>query len=275
VKDKLAFGGDKNELALVIPANFDEMLETGGQIEIEGYMLHWVTASQSEEIHGLVEGEIEKWAGRPIPVRIEGNVVYSLPNSFGFPVWGSLSIVYVVLMIGATLTPHLMLEEKESKSMDALLTSPASSSHVVIGKALTGLFYCFIGAAIALALNETLITHWWLAILVVILGSLFSTALGLLLGTVFSSRQQLTVWAMPVFAVFLIPVFIGILPRLLPERVLDVISFIPTVAMEKVSRISFSENVTLSQVALPLVTILGSSLLLFIVVRWLLKRSDR
>jgi ABC-2 type transport system permease protein len=275
VKEKLAFGGDKNELALVIPANFDEALEAGGQPNLDGYVLHWLTETQAEAIQGLVEGEVERWAGKRIRIDLEGNIVYSLPDSFGFPVWGSLSIMYVVLMIGVALTPHLMLEEKQSKSMDALLISPASSSHIVIGKALTGLFYCFTGAAIALALNATLVTHWWLVILTVILGSLFATALGLLLGTIFETRQQLTVWAMPVFAVLLIPVFIAILPRLLPQKVLDILAFIPTIAMEKVVRTSFTRDVALSQVGPSLVIIFVFTLLLFVVIRGALQRSDR
>ena len=275
VEEKLAFGGDKNELALVIPASFDETLKAGGEPKLDGYVLHWLTESQVKEIQELVEDEIERWAGRRIRVDLEGNIVYSLPNSFGFPVWGSLSIMYVVIMIGVTLTPHLMLEEKQNKSMDALLISPASSSHIVIGKALTGLFYCLTGAAIALALNEILVTHWWLVILVVILGSFFATALGLLLGTVFEVRQQLTVWAMPVFAVLLIPVFIGILPRLLPQTVLDILGFIPTLAMEKVIRTSFSETVAFSQVGPSLAIISVYTLLLFVALRWALQRSDR
>lgn len=275
MEENLAFSGDMNELALVIPADFDGMLVSESDPAINGYVLHWVTESQAKEIQGLVEEDIEKWAGKRIRVELDGNIVHSLPDSFGFPVWGSLSIMYVVLMIGATLTPHLMLEEKQNKSMEALLISPASEGHIVIGKALTGLFYCFTGAVIAIALNETLITHWWLVVLVVLLGAIFSTALGLLLGTIFNNRQQLTVWAMPVFAIFLIPVFIGILPRLLPEKVLNVFAFIPTVAMEKVLRISFSESVTSSQVIQPLGTVLGCSLILFVIIRWALQRSVR
>jgi ABC-2 type transport system permease protein len=275
VKEKLAFGGDKNELALVIPDHFDETIGSDEEPELDGYVLHWLSPSQAREIQELVEDEIERWAGKRISISLEGNVVYSLPNSFGFPVWGSMSIMYVVTMIGVLLTPHLMLEEKQSKSIDALLVSPASSSHIVIGKALTGLFYCLISAAIAMALNAVLITHGWLVSLVVLLGSLFATALGLLLGTFFEVRQQLTVWVMPVFAVLLIPVFIGILPGLLPETVLDILGLIPTVAMEKVIRTSFTESVTFSQVGPSLAIMAAWTLLFFVLLVWILQRSDR
>jgi ABC-type Na+ efflux pump permease subunit len=275
MEEKLAFGGDKNELGLVIPAYFDETLASGGQPVLDGYVLHWVTESQAKGIQGLVEDEIEKWAGKRIQVQLEGNVIYSLPDSFGFPVWGSLSILYVVMMIGVALTPHLILEEKQNKSMEALLVSPASSGQVVMGKALTGLFYCLTGAAIALALNAILVTHWWLVILVTVLGSFFAVALGLLLGTLFENRQQLTVWAMPVFAVLLLPVFIGILPGLLPEGILKIFSLIPTVAMEKVLRTSFSGRFALSQVGLPLLILSFYTILLLAAVRWALQRSDR
>jgi len=275
MKEELAFGGDKNELALVIPSDFDKVLEAGGQPALPGYVLHWISETQAKEIRELVEDQVEGWAGKQIPINLEGNIVYSLPNSFGFPVWGSLSVMYVVLMIGVTLTPHLMLEEKQNRSMDALLISPASSSHVVMGKAMTGLFYSLSGAAIALALNAILVTHWWLVILTVILGSLFSTALGLLLGTIFEARQQMTVWTMPIFAVLLIPVFIGILPRLLSESVLNILGFIPTVAMEKIVRTTFSETVVFSQVGPSLAIIATWTLLFFVLLVWVLQRSDR
>jgi ABC-type Na+ efflux pump permease subunit len=275
MEQNLAFGGDKSEMGLVIPADFDQMLEAGAQPDLDGYMLHWVTETQADEMRELVEGEIERWAGKRIAVKLEGNTIYSLPDSFGFPVWGSLSIIYVVFMIGVTLTPHLMLEEKRTKSLDALLVSPASSGHVVIGKALTGLFYCLIGAGIALGLNAVLITHWGLAILAVILGSALAIALGLLLGCIFEVRQQLTIWAMPVFAVLLIPVFLAILPQLMPESLLEIFSWVPTVAMEEVIRTSFSEKVVISQVAPPLLLISVYALLFFGLVVWILRRSDR
>jgi ABC-2 type transport system permease protein len=275
MEEKLASGGDKNELGLVIPVGFDEMLDTDAPLALSGYALHWVTEAQANVMKELVEEEVERWAGKPIEVELEGNIVYSRPDSFGFPVWGSLSVIYVVFMIGVTLTPHLMLEEKQNKSMDALLVSPASSSDVVIGKALAGLFYCLMGAGIALALNTVLVTHWGLAILAVIFGSVLAVALGLLLGCTFEIKQQLTVWTMPIFAVLLIPVFLAILPQLIPELLLKIFSWIPTVAMERVVRTSFSGNVVLSQVAPQLVLITVYALLLLTLVVRVLRRSDR
>ena len=80
---------------------------------------------------------------------------------------------------------------------------------------------------------------------------------------------------MPIFAVLLMPVFVGVLPELLPDVIADVFAFIPTVAMEKVLRISFSGSVALSQVGPSLAIISMYTLILLGVLRWVLQRSDR
>jgi ABC-2 type transport system permease protein len=56
--------------------------------------------------------------------------------------------VTIMLTMGILLVPTLMLEEKQTRTMDALLVSPASISQVVIGKAIAGFFYILVTAAI-------------------------------------------------------------------------------------------------------------------------------
>ena len=70
MKEDLAFGGDKFELGLVIPANFDQIFRSGGQAKLDGFVLHWVTESEAKEIQELVEHEMERWAGKQIQVQL-------------------------------------------------------------------------------------------------------------------------------------------------------------------------------------------------------------
>jgi ABC-type Na+ efflux pump permease subunit len=75
-----------------------------------------------------------------------------------------------------------MMAEKQGRTLDVILVSPAGESHVVIAKALTGMVYCLIGGAVAMAVNHNIIVHWWLAILGVVCFSVFAVAVGLALG---------------------------------------------------------------------------------------------
>ena len=51
-------------------------------------------------------------------------------------------LVIVLATIGGFMVPYLILEEKQTHTMEVLLVSPASVSQIGTGKALAGLFYC-------------------------------------------------------------------------------------------------------------------------------------
>jgi ABC-type Na+ efflux pump permease subunit len=170
---------------------------------------------------------------------------------------------------------NLIFEEKQTKAVDALLVSPASSEQVVIAKFLTGLFYCLLGAAVVLVLNSSLITHWWLAILGIIVGSFFTVGVGILLGSIFEVRQQLMLWGFMIFIPLLLPLFLSIMSNILPKTLIDVIAWLPTVALDKVFRISFSAQAPLVQFGPQLLLVACYAAFFFTLVVWVLRRSDR
>jgi ABC-2 type transport system permease protein len=267
--------GDVPELGLVIPPDFDQAREAGGPLEIEGYVLHWVSESDANELRTLVEQEITELAGRPVSIDIEGNTVYPRPDSRGYPFLTSMALIYVTTMIGMTLVPNLMIEEKQTKTLDALLVSPASAGQVVIGKALTGLFYCLIVTGIVFALNQALVANWGLALLAAICGSAFGVALGLLLGSTLEVKQQLQLWAWILILPLLLPVFLSLMDDILPAGVITVFHWIPTVALAKVFRVSFSNSAPLAQFGPELALVAGCAALVLAAVAWVVRCSDK
>lgn len=266
---------DTPALALVIPPNLDQELMGSGTPKVEGYFLHWVSESDAEELRTVFEREISEIVGHPIAIHIEGNIIYTEPDSLGLAFLASLALVIVITMIGISFTVNLMFEEKQTKAIDALLVSPASSGQVVMAKFLTGLLYCLLGAAVVLALNNSLITHWWLVILGIIVGSFFTVGVGILLGNIFEVRQQLMLWGFLIFIPLLLPLFLSIMSNILPKTLIAVFSWIPTVALDRVFRISFSAHAPLSQFGPQLLLVACYAVTLFALVVWVLRRSDR
>jgi ABC-2 type transport system permease protein len=266
---------DAPALALVIPSNFDQALTGSETPELEGYVLHWVSESDAEELKTVFEREITGIVGHPIRIHTEGNIIFTEPDSLGLAFLASIALVIVITMIGISFTVNLMFEEKQTKAIDALLVSPASSSQVVMAKFLTGLFYCLLGATVVLALNSSVITHWWLAILGIIIGSFFTVGLGILLGSIFEVRQQLMLWGFLIFIPLLLPLFLSIMSDILPKTLIDVFSWLPTVALDKVFRISFSAHAPLTQFGPQLLLVACYAALLFALVVWVMRRSDR
>jgi ABC-2 type transport system permease protein len=274
-QERMEFKGYVPELGLVIPADFDEALASDKGAALDGYVLHWVSDSDASELKLLVEDEIAGLVGQPVRIRLEGNTVYTQKDSTGVALTASFSVIFAVIMVGVSLIPHLMLEEKQTKTIDALLVSPAGSGHIVAGKALTGLFYGLTVTALVLAVNAALVTHWALAILTAICGILFVVSLGLLLGSLIETRQQLALWAWVVILPLLLPVFLSIMDDILPAGVITVMRWIPTVALSRALRVSFSNSAPLAQFGPELALVAGCAVPVLAAVAWLVRRSDQ
>jgi len=273
--DRILARGDIPELGLVIPADFDQALEAGEALELDGYVVHWVNDEAAIELKQMAEAEISALGGKGVRINLEGNTVYTQVESTGLAFLASISIIFSVAMLGLLVTPHLMIEEKSAKTIDVLLVSPASSSHVITAKALAGLFYCLFAAGIALAVNAAIVTQWWLAILATLGGALFMVAIGLLLGNLVEVRQQLGIWVFGLNFILMIPVFLYIMKDLIPAGVLQVFSWIPTVALSKVLRVSFSNQSSLALVGPELALIFSVTFVLLTALVWSLRRSER
>jgi len=159
--------------------------------------------------------------------------------------------------------------------MDVLLVSPASSGHVTIAKALTGLFYCLLCIGIAFAINSALIYNWPLAILTAVCGALLTVSIGLLLGTIIESRQQLMLWGWVFLIPLMLPTLLSIMDDLLPANVITVFRWVPTTALFWVFRVSFSNQANYWLYGLPLLWIALWSVVGFGLVAWLVRRMDR
>ena len=267
--------GDIPELGLVIPAGFDQALDAGEALELDGYVGHWVSEEAAVELKQMAEAEITTMVGKGVRINLEGNKVYTQAESTGFAFLASISVIFSIAMLGLLVTPHLMIEEKRAKTIDALMVSPASSSHVITAKALAGLFYCLFAAGIALAVNAAIVTQWWLAILATIGGALFMVAIGLLLGNLIEVRQQLGIWVFGLNFILMIPVFLFIMKDLIPAGVLQVFALIPTVALSKVLRVSFSNQSSLASVGPELALVFSVTFVLLLWLAWSVRRSDR
>jgi ABC-2 type transport system permease protein len=265
---------DIPELALTIPEGFDRALEAGAALELQGYVLNWVDQAQAADLRRLVEEEIAFQLGRPVPIILQERV-YLQPDSHGIGTSAGIALIFVVTMVGLTLIPHLMLEEKSSRTIDVLMLSPAGSMGLVAGKAIAGLFYCMLGATVALVVYRWLVLHWWLAVLATVLGALFTISLGLLLGSIIESRAQLTMWAWVFILPIFLPVFLSLMEGLVPDGAIRIMRLFPTVVVMQLLRASFAFAVSPGPILLQLAWMAAWVAGGLVLVAWLVNRRDR
>ena len=198
-----------------------------------------------------------------------------LPESTGAGFTIAAGVMLLVMMIGMLMVPTLMIEEKRTRTMDALLVSPAGSWQITLAKALTGLFYSLLGFGLACIFNAYLVAQWGLAILAGICAALFSVSLGLLLGVLVENRQQLTLWANLLVIPLFITIFLSIMDDLLPAWLITICRWMPATIALDLLRASFTLQTGPAFIAPRLaVTAVWSTCLLGIVT-WKIKRADR
>ena len=197
---------------LALPASFDADVAAGKQPELTAYLNNKENSVKQAAFKQLLEQRVLRLV-KPIPARVLWVDVAKEPgapaqagfnlNQMLFP----LLLVITFGMSGALVVPLLLVEEKEKHTLDFLLTSPASLSEIVAGKALTGVVYSLLIAGVILALNHKLVGNWPLTLLTLLLGLLFVVAVGLFMGSLFQNTMQINTWASLVLMVLLAPSF--------------------------------------------------------------------
>jgi ABC-type multidrug transport system permease subunit len=261
-------------IGLRIPADFDQGFATHTQVEFQGYVC-WGKRYQVSELQPKLEEMLSLSLGLPVTIHSEGNIVYPPSSSVLSLSLATINSVLMILMMGIFLVPSLLFEEKETKTMQALLVSPASISQVVIGKALAGLFYILVTAVMIFAISWVEVVHWDMVLLFVISGGVFSVAVGLVLGSFYEKQQDMVGWMTAFLLLFLGAIVVKMLDLELPALVENILPWVPSVALAEICRAAFSETIPVTQVLNDMWIILAVSLPLYALVIWKVRRSDR
>jgi ABC-2 type transport system permease protein len=269
VESSKAIGG------LVIPTTFDADVAAGKQPELTVYVNNKENSIKQSAFRQLLEQRVLGLV-KPIPARLvwidvakeEGaqpQVGFNL-NQMLFP----LLLLITFGMSGALVVPLLLVEEKEKRTLDFLLTSPATLTEIVTGKAITGVVYSLLIAGVLLALNHKLIGNWPFTLLTLFSGLLFVVAIGLLMGSLFQNTMQVNTWASLVLIVLMAPSFP--MPGL--SATLETASrLIPTYYFVEALKLSLAGTVS-AQLGKHLVVVLGCTLLALLAAIWGLHRQQ-
>jgi len=260
---------------LAIPASFDADVAAGKQPELTAYLNNKENNIKQAAFKQLLEQQVLGLV-KPVPARLLWIDVAKEPgapapagfnlNQMLFP----LLLLITFGMSGALVVPLLLVEEKEKHTLDFLLTSPASLTEIVAGKALTGVVYSLLIAAVILALHHKLVGNWPLTLLTLLSGLLFVVAIGLFMGSLFQNTMQVNTWASLVVMVLMAPSF----PMPGMSVALETASrLIPTYYFVEALKLSLAGTVS-AQLWKNLTVVLGCTLLALFAATWGLRRQQ-
>jgi ABC-2 type transport system permease protein len=262
------------DAGLLIPAGFDAGWVAGTPPSIQLYV-SWANRGELQTLEDRLASLGSELLGLDEPLSIDSQIVY--PSTGGFQMLGFLGMtsVLIITMIGLFLVPHLLLEEKLTKTLDALLVAPATIRQVVAGKTLAGMFYMFVSAVIVFAGSWSAIVHWEVAALFALAAGLISTALGLEIGTFFD-RGQDALGLMIVF-IFLLygAVIVDMVGMEIPGFLQPLIAWIPTTSLTRMLWFCYAETVDWGVVGQLVGRVVAVSVPLLGLVEWKIRRMDR
>ena len=269
-----AVSGRSSMIGLVIPADFSTKVTEGERIRVEAYLPHWTKNDEADQLIEHFENKIHTLTKSPIEIIVVDNQVYPDENTRGSEVMFILQMVNAIMTISLILVPQLIMVEKETHTLDALLVSPANLADLVIGKGLVGVFYAGIGVLLIIMMNLKIIAHWPLLMLSVISGIAFAVLTGLLIGLLFENFQQATMAMWLVVTIAIGPAFINlVLTVSLPETIENILNWLPSGQLANLLMMSLMKSVDNQTALLGLGSIWVVNLILFVLNLWQIRKQ--
>jgi ABC-type Na+ efflux pump permease subunit len=175
-------------------------------------------------------------------------------------------------VMGLSMAPQLIVEEKDSQTLQAIVVSPATLGHFVLGKTLAVLFYTILTTTISLFFVGSLVIHWGLTIAALLIGMLTIITPGILLGVLLENKQQIQVWVWVMFIPIILPIFFSIV-RVLPETLMKIIDWWPTVALARLLRAGFTLNPPLNTYGIEIIYLLTLSIIFCGITLWAVQKQ--
>jgi len=261
---------------LAVPAGFDADLAANKQPELTIYVNNEKTVFEQAAFRRLLDQLVRAFAKQPEPahlVWVDVDKAASAETRLGTRLDQILLPLLLILtfgMIGAFVVPLLIVEEKEKRTLDFLLSSPASLKDIIAGKALTGVVYTLLIAGLLLGINRQSVQNWPLTLLTIVLGLLFVVGVGLVIGSVLKNTMQVNTWASLVLIVLLAPSF----PSIGITGWFDkAMRLIPTYYLSEALKLSMAGTVS-SQLWIYLAVLVGCTLIVFFAAAWALNRRS-
>jgi ABC-2 type transport system permease protein len=258
----------------VILEQYPRQTQPGSPLILQGYVPYWMKSTQVNEIKTSAEIIMGEMLDATIEIDPQDNIVYPIMDNYAY---GKTFVATAGLMIqlaimGLSMAPQLIVEEKDSRTLQAIVVSPATLGHFILGKALAVLFYSILTTAIGLIFIGPLIIHWGLVIAALFIGMLTIITPGILLGTLLENKQQIQIWVWVMFIPIILPIFFSIV-RVLPQGVMNFIDWWPTVALSRLIRAGFTLNPPLNSYGPEALYLLTLSMIIFTITLWVINRK--
>jgi len=183
------------DIGMVLPADFDSSVIQGEETELTTYIWGESLAKNRTILGATIANLLRELAGQEAPVEIEA---ITLGDEVSIP-WNERLLPLIVLMAvflgGLFLPATSVINEKEKKTLEALVVTPTTIGDVFVAKGLLGIILSLFMGTVILILNQAFGAEPVLLILVLALGAIMAAEIGLLCGALIKDITTLfAIW---------------------------------------------------------------------------------
>jgi ABC-2 type transport system permease protein len=200
-------------LGFVLPPGFDRAVAESTETEITVYIWGEGRMQHFEILLINLNNMILELAGAEDPVNIK---TISLGGT-GVP-WNDRLLPFIVLytvVLAAVMLPAMtVITEKEKRTMTALATTPTTLGEIFISKGVIGVVLSLLMGIVILLINQAFGVQPWLLVLVLGLGAVMTSIIGLLAGAVLKDITSLLAFSKIAGFVLIAPAFVYMFPQI-------------------------------------------------------------
>lgn len=183
------------DVGIVLPADFDSAVIRGEETELTVYFWGESLAKNRTILGVTIANLIRELSGQEAPVEIEA---ITLGDEASIP-WNDRLLPLIILMAvflgGLFLPATSVINEKEKKTLEALVITPTTIGDVFVAKGLFGVILSLFMGIVILILNQAFGTQPLLLVLLLTLGAIMAVEIGLICGALLKDVTTLfAVW---------------------------------------------------------------------------------
>ncbi|MCI0397608.1 MAG: ABC transporter permease [Chloroflexi bacterium] len=251
---------------IAVPADFAAALAGGERPELTVWLNSrpiW-ESELADFQQGLAE-QVWELGGQQPPVRLSWTPVAGTAELPDDDSSAGAFLLTLLLMTGMAMNglnvSLLVVEEKDERTLDALLLSPAGKAEFVISKGLTVFLYTLLITGVMFAISGQIGGAWPVTTASLLLGALFMVGSGLLLGSIFQTKNQCNAWGGLIMLVLIMPSWLAVWQP--TQSWLVVLRVLPTYYLTDLLMMSLGQALVATRLLLDLALLLGSVLLVF------------
>ena len=265
------------DVAFVLPEGVDDAIKAGRSPTI-ALIAPETPSSGSTFVQSSIEIAVRTLAGQKPAAVIEPQLVKAGSSDQG--ALGQMgtrryfvlaTVVMMIGMIAVLAVPIMLTEEVEKKTLDALLIV-GSYLEVIAAKALVGLAYTALSVAVMLGLTRLRPEDMTTFALGTAVLALALIGLGLLLGGLFKSAQQVYSWSSVLLLPIIMPAFVAGLP--IPDSLDLVLKATPTSQGMRILANGLSGKPLFSDIWISYAVLIAWGVALYAILAWRLSRRE-